>query len=215
MRTFIAIAAAVATLIPVRVCAADSRAADQPLVTTVSERVIRDIRRMDTLPQGTPLRSARMVTNDLAGPLLHSPSNPQTTAPTVSPKRGTPCCWTSIMALRQGQTIIIELAGRQHVRGRVISVDHDAVTLVPAGGGDARRIERPDVVSVKAEPSRRMVVGGVVLAAGAGLLIADLASRPSETLPGKFWLAGMPLAIGGGAAVYQEKRRTGLIYRYY
>ena len=125
----------------------------------------------------------------------------------------TACCWKRVKALRERQWISVGLAGGQRVRGRVISVDDTALSIdVPSGGG-VRRVDRADVLTIRAEATRRMVIAGFMTAGGAGLVIANAASRPAEALPGKLWLAGAPLAIVGAVVVRDEMRRTGFVYR--
>ena len=202
MRKFAAVVGLIATVAGVPASAQNSPSSDDAHLA-VRDRVVREIRRGESSHQPR-LRDLRIV----AGPL--APVLARDVAPAEQSSR---CCWTTVEALRPEQWIVVELVARQRVRGRVISVDDDAVTLAPATGGGARRIERAQIVSVKAEPSKRMVIAGFVAVAGAGLLIASLASTPEEALPGKFWLAGMPLAIGGTVVLMKEKARTGSIYK--
>ena len=120
--------------------------------------------------------------------------------------------WSHLTRLQPGQLISVDAAGKRRMTGRLTAVDDSGVTLETIYG--SQRVERADVQKVTAAATRRMKVAGFVTAAGAGLVIAHLASVSSEEpLPSKFSILGLPTLIFGVALLGKEKPRTGEIYR--
>ena len=186
--------------------------ADRRPTPPATERLLAEIRRADVDDtHRTRLRVAHALdVNRWERPSLRLNEQSDGLMGAATPAPETVCCWTRVGALREGQWITVDIAGGQRFRGRVVKVDDTGVVLTSAAA--TRRIDRADVVKIRAEPTRRMKVAGFMTAGGAGLVIANAAARPAEALPGKLWFAGIPLTVVGAAMMHHEMRRTGVIY---
>jgi hypothetical protein len=118
--------------------------------------------------------------------------------------------WNRVTRLRSGQRITLETVDGTRLTGRLIEVNNAAVILETIAG--PRPLARVDVSRITAHVTTRMTAAGFLAAAGVGLLIANAASRPAETLPGKMWFAGVPLGVVGAVLIHREKPRIGVIY---
>lgn len=129
----------------------------------------------------------------------------------VTPIKSTRSDWTRLTRLSPGQMVIVELATPESARGRMVSVDDNGIVVETPNG--VRRFERAQVAQVTAESSRTLKVAWALTGVGAGLVIANAATRPGEAGPGKLWFVGAPIAVIGGVMVHSEMSRTGLVYR--